>query len=86
MAMFLVNADFKINVLAEVEAKNERDAREAARGAILNKDCEFCDPVSEPDINWVEFQCDVCDDTEQHTHCPECGDKVHCAAECDMLG
>lgn len=30
--------------------------------------------------------CDVCQRTDEHTHCPECGSTKHVAASCDIEG
>ena len=31
-------------------------------------------------------KCNVCQRTDAHTHCPECGSTEHVAADCDMEG
>lgn len=54
MKTYIVNADFLINVAVWVEAEDEDEARELGREAILNKDCDWQDPIKDPDINWVE--------------------------------
>ena len=54
MKTYIVNADFLINVSVWVEAEDEDEARELGREAILNKDCEWQDPIDDPKINWVE--------------------------------
>lgn len=74
MANFTVCAELKIIVYAHVEADDEDQARSEAISAILNKDCDFMEPVDEPEINWVEFQCDDCENTDLHDHCDECGE------------
>jgi hypothetical protein len=58
MNTYKVNADFHVNVSVYVEAESEEDAKQQARIAILNKDCEFEDPIDDPTINWVEIQDD----------------------------
>lgn len=55
MKTYLVNADFYINVQVEVEAESEDEAKEEAKGLILNKNCEWMDPINEPSINWAEL-------------------------------
>ena len=62
MADYKVNADFLINVSVWVEAENEEEARREGMTAILNKECEWQDPVEEPKINWVEKEDDDEDD------------------------
>lgn len=77
MGLYKVNADFTVNVLAEVEADSAADAEEKAKAAILSKDCEFQDPVCDPKINWVEA-----DEDEEDRQCFYCGQE---SCDCDML-
>lgn len=58
MAEYKVNADFLINVSVWVEAESEEEARREGRAAILNKECEWQDPIEDPKINWVEREDD----------------------------
>ncbi len=51
---YKVNADFLINVSVWVEASSEDEARRKGVDAILNKECEWQDPIDTPKINWVQ--------------------------------
>lgn len=69
MSEYKVNADFLINVSVWVEADNEEEAKEQGRLAILNKECEWQDPIDNPKINWVELEND---DSEESLSCYYC--------------
>ena len=71
MAEYKVNADLHINVEVEVEAENEDCAREEAHSLILEKMCEFKDPIDQPKINWVEKTSE--DEDEEADACEFCG-------------
>lgn len=67
MAIYRVNADFAINVTTFVDGDDVRrrkyetldDAvRRVAQEQITSGAYEVGDPVSEPDINWVEVEDD----------------------------
>lgn len=75
MPSYLINADFLINVETRVEAESEEDARNIAIGDILNKCCDFLDPVETPKINWVESEDE---EIEIEEECPLCG----CTCDC----
>lgn len=54
MPEYKVNADFLINVEVLVEAESEDEAHTKSVGEILNKDCEWLDPVKDPEIKHIE--------------------------------
>ena len=56
MSIYKVNADFFINVSVEVEADSEDDALKKGKTAIINKECEWEDPIDDPKMNWAEKQ------------------------------
>lgn len=56
MPEYKVNADFHINVSTWVEADSEEEALEIGRKQILEKDCEFQDPIDDPKMNWAELE------------------------------
>ena len=63
MPEYKVNADFLINVEVLVEAESEDEANTKAVGEILEKNCEWLDPVKQPEINKVEctgWECTAC--------------------------
>lgn len=80
MAEYKVNADFLINVSVFVDASSEEEARRKGKAAILNKECEWQDPISEPKINWVEKEDDGGVDPAHI--CFYCGQD---SCDCDML-
>ena len=55
MSEYKVNANFLINVSVWVDADSEEEAEERGRQAILNKECEWQDPVKDPEIKFVEL-------------------------------
>ena len=78
METYKVNADFLINVSVWIDAENEEEARREGKAAILNKECEWQDPVEDPKINWVELD----EDDETDRACMYCGQDD---CDCDML-
>lgn len=80
MAEYKVNADFLINVSVWVEAESEEEALEEGKAAILNKECEWEDPLQEPKMNWAEKVDDG--DEEEDRQCFYCGQE---SCDCDML-
>jgi len=75
---YKVNADFLINVSVLVEADSEEEAISKGKFEILNKNCEWEDPVDDPKINWAEKT----EDDEPERQCFYCGQE---SCDCDML-
>lgn len=78
MSEYKVNANFLINVSAVVEADNEDEAIERGVAEILAKNCDFLDPIDEPEVNWVQLE----RDDEPDRECYFCGEE---SCDCDLL-
>lgn len=77
MSEYTVNADFTINVSVRVEADSEDEAKNLALTEIMNKNCDFLDPIEDPKINHAELEHE--DETQICSHCIQDG------FDCDIL-